>query len=117
MFRNRDSPTIRAPRLAADQAKAVEDLWWIKVGLQCYPNFLCHCASRLHMAPSPPRSRDWTFTIFLPPDWVYEHDENKTRYCIFQEEIAPDTGRHHYQGYIQFKRAKRLSEVKNILGR
>lgn len=69
------------------------------------------------MVPGPPRARDWTFTVFLPPDWVYEHNADVTRYCIFQEEVAPDTGRHHYQGYIQFKRPKRLSEVKNILGR
>lgn len=69
------------------------------------------------MAPTGPRTRDWCFTIHLPPDWVYEHDPSITRYCIFQEEVCPTTGRHHYQGYVCFKKPKRLSEVKHILGR
>lgn len=59
-------------------------------------------------------SRSWCFTKWSPID-VSELDMIKIRYMVWQEEMAPDTGRIHYQGYIELNKAQRISGVKKLL--
>lgn len=35
-------------------------------------------------------------------------------YMVYQEEIAPDTGKHHFQGFVQFKEECRLPTLKKL---
>lgn len=58
-------------------------------------------------------SRRWCFTSFLDR---LELDPLKFRYVVYQQEIAPETQRLHYQGYIEFDTPKRIVGVKKILG-
>uniref|UniRef100_A0A8A4XCE8 Replication-associated protein n=1 Tax=Grus japonensis CRESS-DNA-virus sp. TaxID=2815045 RepID=A0A8A4XCE8_9VIRU len=37
-------------------------------------------------------------------------------FCVFQPEIAPETGRHHLQGYAEFEKAVSLAAVKKHFG-
>lgn len=49
------------------------------------------------------RSRAFTFTLFNPDVSLEDHrDEFMThaKYVVFQKEVAPTTGREHYQGYL-----------------
>jgi len=65
-------------------------------------------------------SRAWTWTAFrytevdtarlLGPDI-----EEDVKYLIFQEEIAPGTGRPHLQGYVVLRRPRRRAAVVDIL--
>jgi len=36
------------------------------------------------------------------------------KYAVYGEEVAPTTGQAHHQGYIQFKRKRRLTELKKL---
>lgn len=66
-------------------------------------------------------SKFWCFTLFAENDTTpltplnYEEDWETARYLVYQEEIAPSSGRHHYQGYVEFTRDKRLTGVRKIL--
>ena len=61
------------------------------------------------MFPSHDR-RGWCFTSFDKLDF------NIGDYCIVGEEICPNTGRLHYQGYVYFKNARSFTSVKKLLG-
>lgn len=37
-------------------------------------------------------------------------------YLVYQEEIAPETGKHHLQGFVQLKKNMRLKKIKELLG-
>lgn len=39
-----------------------------------------------------------------------------TKYCCWQREKCPETGREHFQVFIEFESRKRFSTVKNLLG-
>jgi len=63
------------------------------------------------------QARNYVFTIYdmdwtLPLDW----EQNHIRYCVFQHEVCPNTGRDHYQGYVEFTRTKRNNAVYIALG-
>ncbi|GFR18562.1 replication-associated protein [Trichonephila clavata] len=61
------------------------------------------------------RCHGWCFTEFdTEREPVF--DESVHEYLIFGREIAPDTGRSHFQGYIWFKERKRFAGVKKALG-
>ena len=79
----------------------------------------------VHRSPASRASpvRAWMFTINkrdgtepgeppFTPQWVPE----TMRYLVFQLESAPTTGRHHYQGYVQFREKHRLAAAKGLLG-
>lgn len=57
------------------------------------------------------RSRNWLFTAFQEPDWLYENYEAVCaskpviRYLVFQKERCPTSGKPHIQGYIELKNA------------
>lgn len=55
--------------------------------------------------------RNWVFTSYVVPPVV--PSENKHfRYCVYQIEKCPDTGRPHAQGYIEFTRTMRMKAIK-----
>lgn len=94
---------------AADHptASVVKLEFWYSVTQNSVP-----CASPLGMAN--PRLRDWCFTVF-DMQWFPHADVNRI-YIVYQEEVAPDTGRHHFQGFVQFKKPYRMGQVKTSLG-
>ncbi len=53
--------------------------------------------------------RDLAFTDFELLDWIEIYNSPRSawdidiRYLIVGEEVCPDTGKAHYQGFIQFK--------------
>lgn len=65
--------------------------------------------------------RDWCFTHQVQLDndafeAAMPHLHEHFRYMVYQTEIAPDTGRVHIQGYIEFLRSIRFAQVKQLLG-
>lgn len=58
------------------------------------------------------RMRNWCFTKYNLT--VPEFDPAVVRYCVYQHEICPDTGREHLQGYVEFTKSIRLSAVKAL---
>jgi Putative viral replication protein len=64
-------------------------------------------------------ARDWCFTVNLTnADINWRPQQVVTdyiKYMICQLEEAPDTGFKHYQGYVKFKNAVRLTGAKRIL--
>lgn len=66
------------------------------------------------------RSRFWMFTLNNPEgslepsvDGWYDYH---ARYLRYQEEIAPVTGTHHFQGYLEFDQSVRLAHVRSLPG-
>lgn len=59
------------------------------------------------------RCRNYCFTSYKD-DCVINPDPT-VRYYIYQQEQCPQTGKKHYQGYIEFHKAVRYNTVKDIL--
>lgn len=57
-------------------------------------------------------ARDYVFTAWKRPKW----DEDCVRYICFGEEVAPSTGRKHWQGFAIFKRTCRFKKAKLWIG-
>lgn len=63
--------------------------------------------------------RNFCFTIFPtvagahwePADLSFEH----IKFLVCQEEICPESGRRHWQGYVELKKPARMPQVKNWL--
>jgi len=66
------------------------------------------------------RARFWMFTLNNPeglPDPSADlWSEFSCRYVRWQEEIAPLTGTHHLQGYLEFDSQVRFSHVRTLPG-
>ena len=60
-----------------------------------------------------PRARRWALTLWTKPDFVMDTDV--VRYFVAGEEICPDTGRTHWQAYIELFKVVRLNALKEIL--
>lgn len=41
--------------------------------------------------------------------------ESHIRYIVFQQEVAPQTNTHHFQGYVEFTRGKRISSASRFI--
>lgn len=65
------------------------------------------------------QSRNWIFTDFglLDIEKLYEEHKDIIRFIAWGDEIAPTTGRRHWQGWIQFKNKKRKGIFKKLWGR
>lgn len=68
-----------------------------------------------------PLSYYWCFTSFLGQiDVPYEQKTEQLRddctYFVCQREIAPDSGREHFQGYVEFSVKKRRTQVQRLIG-
>jgi len=55
--------------------------------------------------------RNYCFTAFIEPDIENKED---IKYMIYQKEKCPETGKIHYQGYIELKKTMRFEGVKKI---
>jgi len=63
--------------------------------------------------------RHWCFTAYSLPEpdgsgFSVPDTHIDFVYCVYQAEQCPDTGRLHYQGYIEFKKQKTMSQVKAL---
>jgi len=68
-----------------------------------------------------PLSKYWCFTSFnesidMPVDEKTGELTDGVTYIVVQQEIAPDTGRRHYQGYVEFITKKRRHQVQGVIG-
>lgn len=57
-------------------------------------------------------ARDYVFTSWKEP----EFDRDGCRYICWGKEIAPSTGREHWQGYVIFKRTAKFPKAKLWIG-
>lgn len=73
------------------------------------------------------KARNWCFTSFHRteddhfPDWASIYDDHcqgatGIKYLIVQREKAPDTGKLHWQGYIELKGPKTFKQVQEWIG-
>src|SRR5947208_2803834 len=65
-----------------------------------------------------PQCERWCYTSYAAPnvDLLRHHQERgMVLYSVFQEEICPKDGRHHYQGFLVFKSKQRRSAIKVVL--
>ena len=61
----------------------------------------------------------WIFTCYevnKSNEWENMDLDGNIRYMVYQKEVAPKTGREHLQGYVEFHKAKRISQVQDALG-
>lgn len=68
-----------------------------------------------------PLSRYWCWTSFLESIEVPYSEatgllEDDCTYFVCQREIAPDSGRQHFQGYCEFRIKKRRNQVQDLIG-
>lgn len=61
-----------------------------------------------------PGARRWCYTLNNPKELIPFADS--MRYHIYGEEVAPETGTPHYQGYVEFKKQVELSALKKLSG-
>lgn len=64
-------------------------------------------------------SRNYCWTLFEQGTGLPTQDSNwttKVRYCVYQWEMCPDTGRLHMQGYVELVDTAREPAVKKIFG-
>lgn len=64
------------------------------------------------------RAANWTFTINNPDGLPTAHDfePDSIEYMVYQEELAPETGTLHLQGYIRFRQRVAFALVRASLG-
>lgn len=60
------------------------------------------------------RTRNWCFTAYQQPEFKERKDGNKIKYLIYQEEICPSTGKHHWQGYLETKEKTSMQQIKDL---
>lgn len=62
-------------------------------------------------------SRSYVFTINNPSGLLdFDALAPHIRYLIYQEEAAPTTGTHHFQGYVEFDKPMRMAAVHKLDG-
>ena len=59
--------------------------------------------------------RNYCFTLHAETLPTLEFPEDDVRYAIWQTEKCPETGRLHYQGYLELAKPMRIVAVKNLL--
>jgi len=60
-------------------------------------------------------SRHWCFTAWKVPTLSEVEDITCVTYLIYQEEMAPETKKKHWQGYAEFKSPVRIAQLKKVL--
>lgn len=82
------------------------------VGVSITPHLVPR--TKLRMA----QARTWIFTwnkpSMKPDELIAALEDSKARYASFQLEKGEDTGKEHYQGYVEFSIPRRLSYLKKI---
>lgn len=61
-----------------------------------------------------PRTTDWCFTSFAGE--IGSSPQDACDYFVAQKERCPDTGREHWQGFVQFKLRVHRSRIQGLLG-
>ncbi len=63
------------------------------------------------------RARSYCFTLFdaVEHPWEDIFTADGIKYLIVGDEICPDTGRRHWQGYVEFTNGRSLASAKNVL--
>lgn len=56
------------------------------------------------------------WTCFKLDEWKLPENTGTLKYCIWQEEACPDTGKHHYQGYMEYDTPVSMKAVKALFG-
>jgi hypothetical protein len=59
------------------------------------------------------RAKNWTFTSFGDEEPLF--NDATMQYMVYQREQCPDTGRLHWQGYVQMKKTCRFGGAKEAL--
>lgn len=57
-------------------------------------------------------ARHWCFTDHSMN--LFDWDDKRMRYIIYQEEIGTENDKEHYQGYLEFKQTVKLSYLKKL---
>lgn len=61
--------------------------------------------------------RSWCFTSFNVSGEEFTRIlETPYKYIVLGEEVCPETGKHHYQGYVEYASPRSMSAVKKSLG-
>lgn len=60
--------------------------------------------------------RNWCFTSYSDYIAFNEKHHSVIKYCVWQREKCPETGRLHFQGYIELNKAIRFTGLKKIIG-
>lgn len=69
------------------------------------------------MAKANQRQRNWCFTVFDVSSAKRDHLlAMDCKYVVFQLELAPGTGKPHFQGYLELKSGKTRSAVRTMIG-
>lgn len=61
-----------------------------------------------------PRGFCWAFTLNNPTDFLKPEEWLDCTYMVYNQEIAPETGTPHFQGYAQFSKRKRVTQLKKF---
>lgn len=87
---------------------------------KCYRNMSRKNNNTSDRPASTKTARDWCFTLSLTLEDVHwtpqSVSDDCVKYMVCQLERAPSTGTLHYQGFIKFKNAVRMTGCKRILG-
>jgi len=66
-------------------------------------------------SPSPmAQLAHWCFTLYNVPK--VPSTDKRFKYCVYQKEKCPTTGKDHYQGYVEFQRSIRMKTIKELFG-
>lgn len=74
------------------------------------------------MAPQPQRARSWVWTLnnYTPEEvnsiTAVGDSCPKIAYLVFGQEIAPETGTPHLQGFVQFNNALSMAGIHDLMG-
>ncbi len=75
--------------------------------------------STLRSSPTRKAGTRWycitSYDTSLVAHWTQILSDSRVKYFIFQEELCPETGRHHLQGYIELRRTLRFAALKVLL--
>lgn len=99
---------IEEQRTSRERERGLTGTLFIPLGSgEKYPGNAPKMADRI-------KFRNCCFTSFVVQDVKWNAVEME--YLVYQEEVSPETKRHHIQGFVQFKRQLRLPQIRILLG-
>lgn len=61
-------------------------------------------------------ARNWCFTSFKVDEPSIEENVDKIKYGVYQREVAPETGKEHWQGFVSMRSPVRMTGIKAVIG-